>query len=75
MSSLNLLTEEVITLGQARNLLPQVKGLKRPNLSTIFRWAHRGIGGKKLETVRIGSRILTSKQAMTRFIAAISDRN
>jgi hypothetical protein len=70
MSNLNLLTEDVITLTEARNFLPKVEGQKRPHVSTIWRWTLRGIGGTKLETVKIGSRIVTSKQAMTRFILA-----
>lgn len=72
MSNLNLLTEEVITLSEARNFLPEIQGCKRPCVSTIWRWTLRGIGGVKLETVKIGSRIVTSKQAVTRFISATS---
>jgi len=72
MSNLNLLTEEVITLTEARNFLPEVQGLQRPHVCTVWRWTLKGIGGVKLETVKIGSRIVTSKQALTRFISATS---
>ena len=47
---------------------------RRPHASTIWRWSLRGIGGVKLETAKIGSQIVTSKQAVTRFIAATSDQ-
>ncbi len=72
MSNLNLLTEDVITITEARNFLPDVQGQKRPHVSTVWRWTLRGISGVKLETVKIGSRIVTSKQALTRFISATS---
>ena len=70
MSNLDLLTEEVITLSEVRKFLPNVEGQNRPHLSTIWRWSLRGVGGVKLETVKIGSRVVTSRQAVTRFIAA-----
>lgn len=73
MADLNLLTEDVISLTEARNFLPEVEGQKRPHVSTVWRWSLRGVGGVKLETVKIGSRIVTSKQAVTRFIAAITE--
>ncbi len=73
MADLNLLTEDVISLTEARNFLPEVGGQKRPHVSTVWRWSLRGVGGVKLETVKIGSRIVTSKQAATRFIAATTE--
>ena len=66
-----VLAEEVVTLREARNELFRVTG-RRPDKTTLYRWALRGVGGTKLETVRIGNRLLTSKQALTRFIAARS---
>ena len=74
MADLKLLTEDVIALSQVRNFLPKIEGGKRPHASTIWRWSLRGIGGVKLETAKIGSQIVTSKQAVTRFIAATTDQ-
>ena len=62
-AKLNLLTEETLSLPQASRELPG-----RPNASTLWRWASRGLGGVKLETIRIGTRVFTSRQALTRFI-------
>ncbi|TWU44144.1 hypothetical protein Q31b_16800 [Novipirellula aureliae] len=73
MADLNILTEDVISLSEVRKCLPKVGGQKRPHISTIWRWTLRGVGGVKLETVKIGSRILTSKQAVTRFISATTE--
>ncbi|TWT76205.1 hypothetical protein CA13_66960 [Planctomycetes bacterium CA13] len=63
---LNLLTEDVVSLSQAAKELPH-----RPHVSTLWRWNKRGINGRKLETVAIGSRIFTSRQAVSRFLGAI----
>ncbi len=62
-----LLTEDVITLSQARAEFAAVTG-RRPDKATISRWIHRGVGGVKLDAVRIGVQLLTSRQALTRFI-------
>ena len=45
------------------------------NVTTIQRWIREGIQGKdgdmvKLEAVRIGSRLVTSKPALDRFLSA-----
>lgn len=62
-----VLTEDVITLQDARSELRHFLG-RRPDKATLYRWCLRGIKGVKLEHVRIGNRILTSRQAITRFI-------
>lgn len=62
-----ILSEEILTLSDARHELAEVLGY-RVDKSTLFRWCLRGVGGVKLDHVRIGNRILTSRQALTRFI-------
>jgi hypothetical protein len=62
-----VLTEDVLTLAQARAELRQITG-KRPDKATMTRWIHRGVGGTKLEAVRLGCQLFTSRQALTRFI-------
>lgn len=62
-----VLTEDVLTLTEARNELLRIIG-RRPDKATMARWIHRGVGGVRLEAVRIGSQLLTSRQALTRFI-------
>ena len=42
----------------------------RPHLSTIHRWRLRGVYGVKLETVMVGGRRYTSREALQRFAAA-----
>jgi Protein of unknown function (DUF1580) len=64
-----ILTEDVLTLSQARKELATITG-KRLEKSTLTRWIHRGVGGVKLDAIRLGIQILTSRQALNRFIEA-----
>jgi len=61
----DLLAEEVLTLSEAAKSLHH-----RPHVSTLHRWRKHGVRGVKLETVTIGSRRFTSRQALERFSAA-----
>jgi hypothetical protein len=65
-----ILTENILSLSQARNELDKVTGY-RPDKATLCRWITRGVGGVKLEAVRLGGRnIYTSTEALNRFIVA-----
>ncbi len=64
-----ILSEDVLTLTQARAELSQIAG-RRPDKATMARWIHRGVGGVRLDAIRLGREYLTSRQALTRFIAA-----
>ncbi len=66
---MSILTEDVLSVNDARAELAEITG-RRPDISTMTRWIHRGVGGTKLEAVRIGRQLITSRQAITRFIAA-----
>lgn len=62
-----ILTEDVLTLEEARAVIADAVG-RRPDKATLHRWCFRGVGGTRLEHVRLGGRIYTSSQALTRFI-------
>lgn len=62
----HLLTEQVVTLREASKLIPT-----RPHIATLHRWCYRGVKGHKLETYLIGNRLVTSAEAVTRFLTAI----
>lgn len=65
-----VLAEDVLSLSEARNELQKITG-HRPDKSTMIRWIIRGVGGVKLEAVRLGGRhIYTSTQALNWFIVA-----
>lgn len=65
------LDEDLVTLTEATKLLPRVNG-KRPNHSTLWRWCRRGLGGVHLEYLKVGRRIMTSRQALERFAHALA---
>lgn len=64
-----VLTEDVLTLAQACAEIRQITG-RKPDRATLARWVHRGAGGVQLDAVRVGSQLLTSRQALHRFVAA-----
>lgn len=59
--------EEPIDLKRVR-FLPQF-GKRRPSYQTTWRWCVVGCRGVYLEAERIGGRIITSIQAVERFLA------
>ena len=60
-------TEELRTLTAAAKSLPN-----RPNVATLWRWRTAGCRGVKLETILIGGRRMTSREALTRFFDAVT---
>ena len=61
--------EELLTLTAASKILPSLDG-KRIHPSTLWRWCHKGSRGIYLEFIRLGTRILTSVEALNRFMLA-----
>lgn len=61
--------EELITLRAAVDYLAELMpaGTEPVSIATIHRWALHGCRGRKLESVRIGKRTLTSREAICRF--------
>lgn len=59
-----LLEEGLISLDDILSLLPTP-----PSRQTLFRWARRGVNGVCLETVCVGSKRFTTRQAFARFLA------
>jgi hypothetical protein len=70
--NMGVLTEDVITIPQACDEIKATTGHK-PDRATVYRWVLNGVEGQRLEAVRVGRQILTSRQAITRFIAARSN--
>lgn len=70
-AAINLMTEDCLSLREAQEVLFQATG-RRPDKSSIYRWCLRGCRGTRLEHIRLGDRILTSRQALTRFVTARS---
>lgn len=67
--------EPPIPLGQVPKMvswLPCRRQGKRLHISTVFRWALRGVRGVRLETIRIGGTLCTSEEALVRFFQHLS---
>lgn len=65
-------SEDLLSLAEAAKILPG-----RPHVSTLWRWATPGVGPDRtrLETISIGGRRFTSRQALARFVLALSGRD
>lgn len=57
--------EVIVPLGKAAELIPG-----RPHIATLYRWADRRTN--PLETIKVGGRRFTSREAIARFIARCS---
>jgi hypothetical protein len=59
--------ETLIRLQDLAEHLPRNRNGKKIHISTLYRWASRGVRGAVLETVTIGGTRYTSLQALRRF--------
>ncbi len=64
--------EDVVSLRDAASILPKLRQGKRIHVNTLYRWASRGIRGVRLEVVRIGRTLVTSREAIQRFVEGSS---
>jgi len=70
--AIDIHSEDLLSLTEAAKALPKVSG-KRPAVSTLWRWARKGLRGVRLEYVRVGRGIATSREALNRFFNALAD--
>jgi hypothetical protein len=61
-------TEPLLTLPRACHLAVLKRDGKPLNLSTIWRWVVKGHKGIRLESLRVGGRVLTTEGAIARFL-------
>ena len=64
---IDLQAETVLTLADAARYVPRRRRGRKVHVSTLYRWAQRGIRGIKLETLRLGGGLVTSVEALQRF--------
>ena len=75
--AIDVFSENVLSFREAAKLLPKKPGTKGMNISTLHRWALRGLRSKdgeqvRLETVKVGGTTCTSKEALQRFFDRLS---
>jgi hypothetical protein len=64
--------EMLLTFSQLAHRIPPSRQGRPVSVSTIWRWATRGIRGVRLESLRLPSRSVTSAEAFARFIDALT---
>jgi hypothetical protein len=69
----DLLSENLVYLGQATKHFPRDARGRAPSTTTLWRWRTKGIRGVRLETARVGGRVVTSVEAIRRFMERLSD--
>ena len=69
---IDIASERPIPLTQATIHLPRRRRGRKAAVSTLHRWATRGLRGVVLETIRIGGTKCTSLQALQRFFDNLS---
>lgn len=65
-------TETLVPLCKAAKLLPSSRKSEGQHVSTLHRWARKGLRGVRLEVIRIGGTTCTSHEALGRFFSALS---
>jgi hypothetical protein len=71
------LEEAILSLADAVTVLPRRRGGRKVHIATLYRWADPGLRGVRLETLRVGGTLCTSRQALQRFFDRLSatDKN
>ena len=64
---IDLKTEAILSLKDSCDCFP---GRGRLHISTVQRWRQVGVRGVRLETVRVGGKTFTTREAISRFISA-----
>jgi hypothetical protein len=71
--AIDFTTETVITFGEAASLLPRRRQGCKVAIQTFYRWAGCGVRGVILETLRTPSGLVTSREALMRFMERLSE--
>lgn len=64
---IDLSSEQVLSLKEAARRLPRQANGKKVHVSTLHRWCSRGLKGVRLESLKLGGRLVTSVEALQRF--------
>jgi len=64
--------ETLISLAEAAALVPCGRKGRSPDVKTVYAWTTGGCRGVVLESLQAGGRRATSKEAVRRFIAALT---
>ncbi len=62
--------EKRISIAQAGRMIANLRGCDRPAIATTYRWCQKGLRNVRLEHAWVGGKIVTSEEAVRRFIEA-----
>ena len=65
---IHITNEDVIPLSDVPKELPPLRRGRRVHKSTVYRWTSRGTNGIRLEVAKIGGTLVTSREALQRFV-------
>lgn len=69
---IDIANEQLISLAEAAQMLPCGRKDRYPNVKTVYAWTKNGCRGILLATVQLAGRRATSKEAVHRFIQALT---
>lgn len=67
---IDLTSETLIPIRDVPDRLPRRPSGKKLHVSAVYRWLQRGVGGVRLESVKVGGTTYTSAEALARFARA-----
>ncbi len=75
--SIDPTTETLRPFAEAARRLPALRGGRPVNVTTVWRWATRGVRGRggvtvQLESIKVGGTCCTSDEALARFFQALT---
>jgi len=73
-TGVDLRDETPLTLTEAAKVLPPLTGDRKVHVNTLRRWINRGVRGVRLEAVKLGRTLVTSREALQRFADRLSER-
>ena len=65
--AIDLSSEHLLNLSEAAKVLPPLCGNRKVHVNTLYRWVSLGSRGVRLEAVKIGRALVTSREALQRF--------
>jgi hypothetical protein len=68
-------TETLISLAEAAKAVPSRRAGRPTHISCIYRWTTSGVRGVVLESIQIGGSRFTSREAISRFFAALTQQS
>jgi len=71
---IRLSESKLIPISEVPPLLPRF-GSKKIHKSTVWRWCSKGLKGVRLEHVKIGRRICTTRDALDRFFDSLAEKD